>query len=299
MGEPATSSDTLTTDLACAQCGFNLRGLSAQASCPECNAPVSWSLLPDQLTFANRQWLRRVSRGQAVLQIGIPALLLLLIPPNPVVLGGRRPNPQLVAALVSLVKITAVGLIALGVFWSTPREPRDALTDRLRWTRLAARTAALAWMTTVIVGQALGLLGTPTVRALVSVLSTVALFILTTRYLSHLAKLARRMPDARLVRRARFSLAALGLLGLLMIVLAILGQAGSASRPEQLVPLWIRVPGTWLGSRLYLATLLLQIALAAQVFSLIVYCRQAVSRVLAPGGPHAGTAADGERETGH
>jgi len=43
-GEHAEHDESLTEDLPCVRCGYNLRGLKAEGNCPECGASVGKSL---------------------------------------------------------------------------------------------------------------------------------------------------------------------------------------------------------------------------------------------------------------
>lgn len=58
MGLPA-----IVNDIPCQRCAYNLRGLSAEGTCPECGAPVLVALYGDRLELADPQWLAKVSRG--------------------------------------------------------------------------------------------------------------------------------------------------------------------------------------------------------------------------------------------
>lgn len=49
--------DAIRVDVPCAQCAYNLRSLSAAGNCPQCNSPISGSLQPDRLIFADPRWL--------------------------------------------------------------------------------------------------------------------------------------------------------------------------------------------------------------------------------------------------
>ena len=67
-------------DLACLHCGYNLRTLSAGASCPECGMAVRTSLRGDRLVEAAPEYLRKVLRGAAFLRWGVMWSLPLIYP---------------------------------------------------------------------------------------------------------------------------------------------------------------------------------------------------------------------------
>ncbi|CAN5470458.1 hypothetical protein BH09PLA1_BH09PLA1_09510 [soil metagenome] len=50
-------------DVACRQCGYDLRALSADARCPECGTEVLASLRSEQLCDADPTWVMSLSRG--------------------------------------------------------------------------------------------------------------------------------------------------------------------------------------------------------------------------------------------
>ncbi len=76
------------TDRQCVGCGYNLRTLTYDASCPECSTPVKNSLMGDLLVFANPRWLRRILMGLYLVCAGlffpIFACIVLLLGPSPI-----------------------------------------------------------------------------------------------------------------------------------------------------------------------------------------------------------------------
>lgn len=68
---PFDTSGQIDRDLACAGCGYNLRGLVTGADCPECGKPVADSLNRDRLALADPLWLKAMARGFALLLIGL------------------------------------------------------------------------------------------------------------------------------------------------------------------------------------------------------------------------------------
>jgi len=53
----------IDADLLCVGCGYNLRGLLPQDSCPECATPLSRSMAGDLLRYAPPDWLVLVTSG--------------------------------------------------------------------------------------------------------------------------------------------------------------------------------------------------------------------------------------------
>jgi hypothetical protein len=55
---PETLSPAIDTDLPCSRCDYNLKGLTADANCPECGQPIA-STLRFGLIHSDPAWLRR------------------------------------------------------------------------------------------------------------------------------------------------------------------------------------------------------------------------------------------------
>ncbi len=63
-------------DLHCVRCGYHLRGLAEDGTCPECGTAVARSMRGDLLSAADPAWLRRIYRGQLYIGIGCAVFLL-------------------------------------------------------------------------------------------------------------------------------------------------------------------------------------------------------------------------------
>lgn len=59
----------LATDLPCANCGHNLRGLLPTGKCGECGTPVKWTLRGNPLGTVDPDWLRRVRSGVVLIVV--------------------------------------------------------------------------------------------------------------------------------------------------------------------------------------------------------------------------------------
>jgi hypothetical protein len=69
-------SATITADLPCLACGYNLRTQSVAGVCPECTHPVAASLAGDQLGRADSRWLLRIQRGLLLESIASGLIIL-------------------------------------------------------------------------------------------------------------------------------------------------------------------------------------------------------------------------------
>lgn len=68
--------DYVVGDLACKQCGHNLRTLGFAGVCTECGTPVEYSLHGYLLRYADPAWVRRVARGCMLLIIAIALMVV-------------------------------------------------------------------------------------------------------------------------------------------------------------------------------------------------------------------------------
>ncbi len=72
MIEPAAVDiDRVNEDLPCAECGYNLRTLALDASCPECGMSVLISARGDRLATAPADWLKRLKWGAKLLRYSV------------------------------------------------------------------------------------------------------------------------------------------------------------------------------------------------------------------------------------
>src|SRR6185436_14704958 len=89
MSTLAAEIPTLTLDqnLPCLRCGYNLRTLPADSRCPECSTPISSSLNPNLLRYADPTWTRVLALSLSLLLLACAIQLLytlgLLLLPEP------------------------------------------------------------------------------------------------------------------------------------------------------------------------------------------------------------------------
>jgi predicted RNA-binding Zn-ribbon protein involved in translation (DUF1610 family) len=139
MSSTATSSTDadpiddgrIADDLACAECGYNLKTIAVSAACPECGMSVVVSARGDRLDGAPRPWLNRLARGAWWLRVSVVLAL-------PIVYLG-------------------VALSCYGVWLLTAVQPGRTEPAMDRGYRLAARWAT-AVGTLLVVSMVLGAL---------------------------------------------------------------------------------------------------------------------------------------------
>lgn len=65
------SDGHIVDDLACAECGYNLRTLATDAKCPECGMAVGISMRADRLSDAPTDWLNTLASGAWWLRLSV------------------------------------------------------------------------------------------------------------------------------------------------------------------------------------------------------------------------------------
>ena len=63
----------------CVTCGYDLRSLPIEQSCPECGTPIELSLRGDLLSQSDPAWVARLARGQSVLVLGARFCLICMV----------------------------------------------------------------------------------------------------------------------------------------------------------------------------------------------------------------------------
>lgn len=76
---PLDEQRSLTQDLPCSKCGYNLCGLSLQGVCPECGLSIGRSAPPGMLRFSDPQWLSQLASGMNLIVVGIGASVVAMV----------------------------------------------------------------------------------------------------------------------------------------------------------------------------------------------------------------------------
>jgi len=148
----------LQSDLICATCEYNLRGLRADGLCPECNHSIRASLafvapidVWDGITYAgpadvppgHRTWLAGVQRGAQSIAAGYSLATRAIVTLSVAVLLAFIPPLALLVVLAALVLLGLAGIRmikgALAVTETAPWEPGSAADRRRRRARTALR----------------------------------------------------------------------------------------------------------------------------------------------------------------
>ncbi|UCG15199.1 MAG: hypothetical protein JSV19_07865 [Phycisphaerales bacterium] len=135
---PSAGQMQISEDTPCVQCGYNLRGLTQDKSCPECGTPIARSVLGDQLRYADPQWLERLRFGTSLKLWNI--LIAIVIGAVAAIIGGLG-LPQ---ALVELLALVGAGLGLWAAFLITTPEPRVLMREDPINLRKLVRACAVA-----------------------------------------------------------------------------------------------------------------------------------------------------------
>lgn len=230
--------------LLCVGCGYDLHLLERKGLCPECATPVERSMRGDVLRFASPSFTRPLATGARILfwsYVFWPfQQVLSLVLVIPLVAFGAAANFN--APLTQTVALAFVALTSLG-WWrvSLPdiaSGPESAFSQSSRMTRAAAGLFALTSLTACALAYMPLLASTPislfqrgnpsamTLADGAKALTRLAHGGLMLVGLAHLRRIARRIPNARLVVRlndcmawARFLVSVLALMFLISLLL--------------------------------------------------------------------------------
>lgn len=231
----------------CRGCGYDLRGLDAEASCPECSTPVARSTGGDLLRFCAPDWLKRLRLGLGLIVVGMLAELAsyILLPLAFAVmstLGAVRISIYVAfGAAAAAFAVVSV----LGVWFATTPDPGGADRERGRIARQVARWCMIAAILKApmdLIWGAAGWTGWPSQVMIVNALLYAGFYVslLATglgwiAFAVHAKHLAERLPRhdlaalAGLVMWANVVLMFAGIVGSALADLGVLGMTGGAS----------------------------------------------------------------------
>lgn len=197
MSEPSPApAGVIDADIPCVGCGHNLRTLRWGALCPECARPVRDSLRPDDLRFADLNWLRRVRAGVTWLLVtGAVWLAFGGVLPFVIVLGSAQRTGELLVSVASFVVPLLYFSVLAAAFLVLCEDPQSATPGDA--TRIAGQTlvgvCGTVYAIQLVVGDSepLALPALPYILHLSHGIVAGAAFSLTVFYLQRLASRAR------------------------------------------------------------------------------------------------------------
>lgn len=220
-------------DLACRQCGYNLRTLSKEAKCPECGTSVEQSWRGEWLLYSDPAWLERIATGLKWL-VSATLLWLLSIPvsaaavavANALSPGTRGMVFNISSVINRVIALAAVIGCAYGLWEFTKPEPNRLRSASDLDLRRFVRASAGASLATIGIG-----FFWPAWGAIAFVLRIgIACALLCTAggVLLYLRELAMRIPDEKEAQATRIILVGL-VIGMCFTVPGALGQLSLTS----------------------------------------------------------------------
>lgn len=219
-------------DLICICCGYNTRGLLADAVCPECGTAVGRSFQGDFLRYAAPDWVETLASGMNWLLISIVVNLcfgVLAAIVSGVAASGRTAAPFGSSGELQLIG-HALGIIAVIGYWklTTPDPARVRAEGSLSARKLVRFTAVLNYalafcimgapQLVVLLAQMLQLIG-----GLSAIVGYFAVFL-------YARQLAKRIPNERLAGQLIIVMWGFVVLGVLAIVGVFIGAAMSGAK---------------------------------------------------------------------
>jgi hypothetical protein len=223
-------------DIACRKCTYNLRGLSLGGRCPECGSAVGLSVQGDLMRYAHPTWVRTLQRGVVFILVGIAVIVLGVV--VSMVMGAVN-GPMLIAQGVMLIGNL---LSVYGAWLLTEPDPGGIGEERYGTSRKIIRVALAVGLGSTLI-QLISERATsppPVMMGLVVIAGLAGLVGLVGQFaqLNYISKIATRIPDERITKRARLLMWGVGityglllLLGLAVALGALTGLMGGGGGP--------------------------------------------------------------------
>ncbi|MCH8822373.1 MAG: hypothetical protein IH984_02580 [Planctomycetes bacterium] len=142
LGVSFDADGRLDEDVVCRSCEYNLRSLTLQDKCPECDTPIKLSLQTSLLRFSDLAWIKRVRSGITFMIVYVSIYILYFASWDLYsILGGtvfqRTPAVRIVFSIVILV------LQIIAILRITKLEPGWQKTNSKVTARKLARICLL------------------------------------------------------------------------------------------------------------------------------------------------------------
>jgi hypothetical protein len=201
------AAPVIDTEMLCKRCGYNLCGLQPTGRCPECAAPIEFSMRGFYLRFADPQWLEKLALGTRLILWG----LLIAIVVDIAAMFMLRYD----LFLRQMIAMAAGSIGYYGIWLLT--EPDPGKFDEIAGitARKVVRGALLAGIGLQVVEIAVPRLATsPTANVMIVLAINLPAAVLRivgeVAQLAYLQRLAGRIPNRILEDRANFLKRAIG-----------------------------------------------------------------------------------------
>ena len=108
---PNSIKPVRSLDVTCRKCRYDLRGMTRDSLCPECGAPVEFSLRSDLIRHSNPAWTGRLHSGAVVVLLGLAVMIV------GYVVRALNSRLRLVELLFPQLLILASSFIIATGFW--------------------------------------------------------------------------------------------------------------------------------------------------------------------------------------
>ena len=189
-------------DVTCRRCAYNLRGLREEGHCPECGTPVGRSTRGDFLQYSDPTWVAKLGRGVHLILwcIGLSIVAYIIA----IALAFAFSVPFNIATLV----VFAASLVGFwGTWLLTEPDPSQIGEDIYGTARKVVRIGLGVGLFSQVLAY-LSETGLPDPLPLIMSIIMIAcgLFGIVGEFcrLYYLSKIAQRIPDQKLEKRAAF-----------------------------------------------------------------------------------------------
>ena len=192
----------ICVDLTCRRCAYNLRGLREDGRCPECGTPIGRSTQGDFLRYSDPTWVAKLGRGMHLILWWIGLTIVASLATGALASFTSMP-PE-----IWLFLNAAASLVGYwGAWLLTEPDPAQIGEDIYGTARKVVRVS----LGVALLGQVLSLvpdfgLPEPLLLLMGIIMIACGLFGVVGEFcrLYYLSKIAQRIPDEKLEKRAAF-----------------------------------------------------------------------------------------------